>query len=64
MGSLISKEVFYLSLCLISLVSMASCASTAKRSLAVENEANRAPPGDSRSTNSTIPNSRFIKEKN
>lgn len=64
MGSLISKEVFYLSLCLISLVSMASCASTAKRSLAVENEANRAPPGDSRSAYFKTQNSHFLKEKN
>jgi hypothetical protein len=64
MGSLISKEVFYLTLCLISLVSMASCASTAKRGLAFESEPNRAPPAESRSSHFQIPNSHLIKDKN
>ena len=64
MGSLLSKEVFYLSLCLISLVSLASCASTTQRSLAEENEVKRAPPGDSRFSNNKIFNSQYTRDRN
>lgn len=51
MGSLLSKEVFYLSLCLITLLSLASCASTVDRSLAEESVVKRAPDNDSRVNN-------------
>jgi hypothetical protein len=63
MGSLLSKEVFYLSLCLITLFSMASCSSTS-RSVAEESEVKRAPPGDSRFTNNKIVNRQYVRDRN
>lgn len=62
MGSLLSKEVFYLSLCLITLLSLASCASTA-RSVAEESAVKRAPDGDSRFSNKEV-NRQYVREKN
>ena len=64
MGSLLSKEVFYLSLCLIALFSLASCASTS-RSVAEESTIKRAPEGDSRNSfNSKIVNTQYVRDRN
>ena len=63
MGSLLSKEFFGLSLCLITLFSMASCASSSARSIAEVSEVKRSPPGDARFT-SKIVGQQFTSERN
>jgi hypothetical protein len=62
MGSFISKEIFYLSLCLISLFSLASCAGTS-RSVAEESSVKRVPPADARSSSHKIVSRQYAGEK-
>lgn len=64
MGSLLSKEMFYLALCLITLFSMASCASTTNRGIAEESEVKRSPPGDARFTGNKIVSRQYAGERN
>jgi hypothetical protein len=63
MGSLLSKEIFYLALCLITLFSLASCASSKTRKVAVESEVKRSPPGDARIFQNKIVSRQYSREK-
>ena len=63
MGSLLSKEMFYLALCLITLFSLASCASSTTRKVAVESEVKRSPPGDARIFQNKIVSRQYSREK-
>ena len=63
MGSLLSKEIFYLALCLITLFSLASCASTTTRGIAEESGVKRSPPGDARFTANKIVNRQYAGER-
>ena len=65
MGSLISKDIFFLSLCLITLSFFASCASSSKsRSLAEVSTSGRSPEGDYRSEFNKEISRQFVHEKN
>ena len=64
MGSLISKDFFHLSLCLITLFTLASCASTTSRSIAYESAVQRSPEGDYKVTNNKEFNRQFTRDRN
>lgn len=65
MGSLRRKDLFCLTLCLITLFSLTSCASTADRSVAEESAVKRAPPADeARFTPNKIVNRQFVQGRN
>jgi hypothetical protein len=68
MGSLLSKDFLSITICLMGLLSLTSCASNfSKPQLAYDKEVLRSPEGDSRGnghSNSKIINRKYVADRN